>query len=146
MSFCPNSGGITLQQKYFESQDSAKEANIHQLEEILIWNEHTIKNLQSHLELHKNKCTNNNDETKLNERKNDTTSENTKTSKNNVQTILEQNKHDYMKIDQKTNNNNQEQSTSRSTLNKAETTNKQNNDKSKQIISVRTYLTKNIIR
>ena len=51
-----------------------------------------------------------------------------------------------MKIDQKTNNNNQEQSTSRSTLNKAETTNKQNNDKSKQIISVRTYLTKNTIR
>ena len=58
-----------LQRKYLESQEScsAKEANIHQLEEILKRNEHTIKNLQSNLELYRNKCTNFSDETELNE-------------------------------------------------------------------------------
>ena len=135
-----------LQRKYLESQDScsAKEANIHQLEEILKRNEHTIKKLQSNLELYRNKCTNYNDETELNEGGNDDTSENTKTNKNNLQTILEHNKHDYMKIDPKSNNDNQEQSTSKNAL-KAETTCKQNNDKIKQIISVPTYLIGNII-
>ena len=135
-----------LQRKYLESQDScsAKEANIHQLEEILKRNEHTIKKLQSNLELYRNKCTNYNDETELNEGGNDDTSENTKTNKNNLQTILEHNKHDYMKIDPKMNNDNQKQSTSKNTL-KAETTSKQNNDKIKQIISVPAYLIGNII-
>ena len=42
-----------LRRKYLESQDicSAKELNIHHLEEILKRNEHTIKNLQSNIEL-----------------------------------------------------------------------------------------------
>ena len=42
-----------LQLKYLESQSScsAKETNIHQLEEIFKRNEHTIKNLQSNIEL-----------------------------------------------------------------------------------------------
>ena len=107
-----------------------KKANIHQLEEILKQNEHTIKNLQSNIELYKSKCTNYNDETKLNERENNNTSENTKTNKNNLQTILEHNKHDYIEIDPKTNNHDQEQSGSKNNS-KAETTNKQNNDKIK---------------
>ena len=61
-----------LQQKYLESQDScsAKEANIYQLEGILKENEHN-KNLQSNIELYKNKCANYSDEIKLNEREND---------------------------------------------------------------------------
>ena len=49
-----------------------------------------------------------------------------------------------MKIDPKTNSDNQEQLTSKNTL-KAETPSKQNNDKIKQIISVPTYLIRNII-
>ena len=42
-----------LQKKYLKSQDSCstKEASIHQLEEILKQNEHTLKNLQSNIEL-----------------------------------------------------------------------------------------------
>ena len=42
-----------LQLKYLESQGScsAKETKIHQLEEIFKRNEHTIKNLQSNIEL-----------------------------------------------------------------------------------------------
>ena len=81
-----------LQRKYLKSQDicSAKEANIYQFEGILKENEH-IKNLQSNIELYKNKCANYNDEIKLNERENDNTPENTKTNKNNLQTILELN-------------------------------------------------------
>ena len=135
-----------LHRKYLESQDisSAKGANIHQVEGILKQNEHTIKTLQSNLELYRKKCTNYNDETELNERGSNDTSDNTKTNKNNIQTILEHNKHDYMKIDPKTNNDNQEQSTSKNTL-KAETKTKQNNDKIKQIISVPTYLIGNIV-
>ena len=121
-----------------------KKVNIHQLEEILKQNEHTIKNLQSNIELYKSKCTNYNDEAKLNERENNNTSEITKTNKNNLQTILEHNKHDYIEIDPKTNNHDQEQSGSKNNF-KAETTNKQNNDKVKQIISVRTYLIGNIL-
>ena len=64
-------------------------------------NEHTIKNLQSNTELYKNKCTNYNYETKLNERENNNTSENTENNKNNLQTILEHNTHDYNKTDPK---------------------------------------------
>ena len=135
-----------LQRKYLDSQDicSAKEANVHQLEEILKRNKHTIKNLQSNIELYKIKCSNHNDETKLNERENNNTSENTKTNKDSFKTILEHNKLDYIKTDPKTNNDNQEQSTSKGTF-KAETTDKHNNDKIKQIISVPTYLIGNII-
>ena len=98
-----------LQWKYLESQDSCstKEANIHQLKEILKRNEHTITNLQSNLELTKTNVPTCNDETELNERGNDDTSENNKTNKNNLQTILEHNKHDYMEIDPKMNNDNQ---------------------------------------
>ena len=42
-----------LQKKYLKNQDSCstKEASIHQLEEILKQNEHTLKNLQSNIEL-----------------------------------------------------------------------------------------------
>ena len=121
-----------LQRKYLKSQDicSAKEVNFHQIEEILKQNEHTTKNLQSNIELYKNKCSNFNDETKLNERENNNTLENTKTNKDSLQTILEHNKHDYIKNDPKTNNDNQEQSTSTNTF-KAETTDKHNNDKIK---------------
>ena len=59
-----------LKRKYLKSQDSCstKEANIHQLKEILKQNEHTIKNLKSNIELYKKKCANYNGETKLNER------------------------------------------------------------------------------
>ena len=91
-----------LQRKYLESQGScsAKEVNIHQLEEILKWNEHTLKHFQSNIELYKNY----NDEAKLN----DVTSEKTKTNEDNLQTVLEYNKHICIVKDPKTNNGNQE--------------------------------------
>ena len=63
--------------------------------------------MQSNIELFKNKCTNCNGETKLNERENNNTSENAESNQNNSQTILEHNKHDYIKTDPKASNDNQ---------------------------------------
>lgn len=107
-----------LQRQYLESHEicSAKESRLYQLDEILKRNEYTFKNLQSIIELSKNKCTNYNHETKSTKRENNNISENTKTAKIINQTILDHNKHDYINKDPKSNNDNQEQSTSKNTF------------------------------
>ena len=72
-----------LQRWYLESHEicSSKESRLYQLDEILKRNEYTFKNIQSIIELYKNKCTNYNHETKSTERENNNISENTKTTK-----------------------------------------------------------------